>query len=118
MKACIQTLSIMAIAASLSFGQDAPKGPKGEGKRPDPEKVFKKLDTDGNGTVSLKEFKASPRGQKDEAKAEQIFKKIDADSDGELTLKEFKAPRPEHGQRKGGKKKGGAEGTPEAPAGQ
>ena len=65
--------------------------------KPDPEKVFKKLDTDGDGSISLEEFKASPRGQKDPAKAEEFFKKKDKDGDGKLSLEEFKA--------EGGKKK-------------
>lgn len=102
MKICIQTLGIMAIAASLSYGQDAPKK---EGKQPpDPEKMFKKLDTDSNGAVSLDEFKASPRGQKNPDKAGEIFKKIDADSNGSISLEEFKTHKPAHPPRKPGKK--------------
>jgi hypothetical protein len=105
MKICIQTLGIMCIAASLSYGEDAPK--QGGRKHRDPEKVFNKLDSDGNGAVSLEEFKASPRAQKNPAKAEEIFKKIDADGNGGINLEEFKAHRPNHPPRKHKKKAAG-----------
>ena len=111
MKTCIQTLGILAVAASLSYGQDAPKR---EHKRPDPEAAFKKLDSDNSGSISEAEFLASPRAKKDEAKAKEIFKKLDSDSSGEVSLEEFKAHghgKADGGKRKGGKKhkKGGAE---------
>ena len=74
----------MAIAASFTFGQDAPKGPKGpRGDRPSPEKIFQKLDADGDGNLTLVEFKASPRAQKNEEMATKIFSKIDADNSGD-----------------------------------
>lgn len=113
MKTCIQALSILAIASTLSFAQEGkPAAPR---QRPNPAEMFKKLDKDGNGTVSLAEFKASPRGQKDEAKAEEVFKKIDADHNGEATPEEFKANRPQHGPRKGGKRPKPPEGGPTPP---
>jgi hypothetical protein len=102
MKTCIQTLGIMLLAASLSYG----KGAKGAGdgqNRPDPQKRFQKLDTDGNGSISLAEFKACPRAQKNEAKADKIFKKFDTDSSGSLTLEEIKAGRAAHKGKGGGK---------------
>ena len=102
MKTCIYTLGAMAIAASLCFGQDGepPKGP-GKGKRPNPEEIFKKLDTNNDASLSLDEFKAGPRAQKNPAKAEEIFKKMDADSSGGVSLEEFKSFRPPHPPRKG-----------------
>jgi len=115
MKTCIHILGAMAIATSLTFAQDGPKGPKGPDgpgkKRPDPEKVFKKLDADSSGSVSLEEFKAGPRAKEDPAKAEEIFKKIDKDGNGELSLEEFKSHRPPH--RRGPGKRGG-DGAPPA----
>lgn len=107
MKNCIQTLGIMAIAASLSYGQETPDKP--ERKRPDPEKIFKKLDSNADSSVNLDEFKASPRAQKNPAKAEEIFKKIDTDSSGGISLEEFKAHQPQQPPRKH-RKKGGAAG--------
>ena len=112
MKHCIQTLGILAIASSFAIAQDAPK--KEGGKKRDPEAVFKKIDTDGNGSLSLDEFKASPMGRKNEERATKMFGKMDADSDGSVTLDEFKAKAGKGGR--GGKrgKKGGAEDAPAA----
>jgi hypothetical protein len=105
MKTCIQTLAIMALAASFSFAEEAPKGPD-KGKRPNPEKLFKKLDTDNTGSLSLDEFKASPMAKRNPEKAEQIFNKMDKDSADGVSLEEFKAHAPGNGKDKGkGKKK-------------
>ncbi|KAB2642401.1 MAG: EF-hand domain-containing protein [Verrucomicrobia bacterium] len=128
MKATIVTLSSLAIATTLSFAQNTPAGPpKGhpggpEGKRPPPEEVFKKHDTNGDGVLSLEEFKASHRAKKDETKAEERYKKMDANGDGKVTLEEFKAFHREHkpggpGGKGHGPAKGG-EAPPAAPAGQ
>lgn len=79
-------LALALIAAMFSpgilFAQDK--------KKPDPEAQFKKLDKDGDGKVSLAEFKGKRTGDK-ATKAEEQFKKRDKDSDGFLTLEEFKA---------------------------
>ncbi len=57
-----------------------------------PEAAFKKMDADGNGTVSLEEFIKARNPANDEAKQklETRFKKMDADGNGQLTLEEFK----------------------------
>ena len=102
-------LSILALTGRLAVAEDAAKpgepGKPGDGKhgdrpRPPPGEIFKKLDTDASGKVSLAEFKAGPRAQKDPAKAEEIFKKMDKDSSGDLALEEF--ARPPHGPKKDG----------------
>lgn len=95
----------MAVAASFSFAAETPKGPE-KGKRPNPEKLFKKLDTDNSGSLSLDEFKASPMGKRNPDKAEQIFNKMDTDSADGVSLEEFKARALGNGKVKGkGKKK-------------
>ncbi len=95
MKTLTSILSALALGTAFATAADEPA--KGEKKKADPEAMFKKLDADNSGSVSLEEFKAGPMGKKDPAKAEEMFKKHDGNSDGSLTLDEMKAG--------GGKKK-------------
>jgi hypothetical protein len=96
MKKFTIVLSMLAAGATLAFAED---GAKKEGERPagpgrrggNPEEFFKKLDSNGDGGISLDEFKAGPRAQKDPAKAEERFKKLDTNSDGKVSLEELKA---------------------------
>lgn len=62
-----------------------------------PEERFKKLDKDGNGSLSLDEF----RGKKSAEEASEAFKKLDTNGDGSLSLEEFSAA----GKKKGKKDK-------------
>lgn len=73
------------------------KKPGADKPKRDPAEMFKKLDTNNDGKISLEEWKAGPMGQKDPAKAEEIFGKKDKDGDKSLSLEEFSA--------EGGKKK-------------
>jgi hypothetical protein len=106
MRTYLHIIGAMVIATSLTLAQDGPKGPKKHGKdgkgRPNPEAIFKKLDADGSGSVSLEEFKAGPRGKENPEKAGEFFKKIDKDSNGELSFEEFKSHRPPPKGAKGG----------------
>ena len=53
-------------------------------------KMFKKLDTDSNGKVTLAEFKALAKGDDaKEAKLEKKFKKLDADGNDSLSKEEL-----------------------------
>ena len=57
----------------------------------DPAAAFQKLDTNGDGSVSLDEFKASKRAQKNPEKAEKGFNRKDTDKNGSLSQEEFTA---------------------------
>jgi Ca2+-binding EF-hand superfamily protein len=65
----------------------------GEKKRPDPEQMFKKRDANGDGSLSLEEFKTG-MPEKALTKADARFKKLDTSGDGKLSLDEFKAGLP------------------------
>jgi Ca2+-binding EF-hand superfamily protein len=62
----------------------------GERKRPDPEQIFKKKDANGDGALSLEEYKAG-MPEKALTRADERFKKLDSSGDGKLSLDEFKA---------------------------
>jgi len=79
--------AILALACQLPAAH-AEKPPKGERKRPDPNQMFAWKDTDGDGAISLAEFKAG-MPEKAAAKADARFRKVDADNDGRITLTEF-----------------------------
>jgi Ca2+-binding EF-hand superfamily protein len=103
-----------AIVAGLSFGlshaaDEAGKG-KGKGKGGDPSEradaMIKKLDKDGNGTLSKEEFAAGPMGEKmkdKEGALDKMFAARDKNKDGELDKSELAAP-PKGGKGKGAKK--------------
>ncbi|HEX4129901.1 MAG TPA: EF-hand domain-containing protein [Pirellulales bacterium] len=72
---------LFALSVASSTAADKPK--------PEPEEVFKKLDANGDGKLSVDEFVRKRTG--DEAdKAKAAFAKLDKNSDGYLTLEEFK----------------------------
>lgn len=90
MKAISSILAILALAATINAAEgDAKKeGDKGKPKM-SPEEMFKKLDKDGNGSVSKEEYMASPGAKKDAAKAAERFGKMDKNSDGSLSKEEM-----------------------------
>jgi hypothetical protein len=134
MKILITAITAATFAVAMASAQDKPPGPPpgggagggGQnggpggpgggpggpgGKKPNPEDAFKHLDSNGDGSVSLDEFKAGPRAPKEGDKAQEIFGKIDKDGNGSVSLEEFKAHRPPHGPGgPGGKGSGGGGG--------
>ncbi len=76
MKHLSSLLTLLALSASVALAAD-------------PEKIIKKLDSDGDGAISLEEFKAGPAGKKDASKIEALFKKKDKDGDGKLSPEEL-----------------------------
>lgn len=63
---------------------------------------FEKLDGNGDGALSLDEFKAGAPKDADSARSEELFNKIDADGDGSITkaeAEEFHAKRQEAQQQ-------------------
>ena len=83
------------VVIGLAVGFSVPSSASAaEPKKPaDPEKVFKRKDSNGDGSLSLDEFKA---GMKPEVadKADKRFRKIDSNGDGKLSFDEFKAGLP------------------------
>ena len=103
MKKLVTIMAALAVSISFATAADAEKK---EGKNHHSEEMFKKLDTNSDGFLSLEEFKAGPAGKKDAAKVEEMFKKRDTNNDGKLSLEEFMA---------GHKEKKAEEAAPAAP---
>ncbi len=98
----IRFLTAFGILFTFAALTDAGDGDKAGDKKLDPEKVFKKLDANGDGKISKEEFakmmemrgKAKGKGKagagKDKEMLEKLFDKLDADNDGYLSMEEFK----------------------------
>jgi len=75
---------VLVTCCTTVSAADAPK------KDRDPAKFFDKKDANGDGFLTLDEFKAG-MPEKAAGKADQRFKKIDANGDGKVSRDEFKA---------------------------
>jgi Ca2+-binding EF-hand superfamily protein len=80
--------AVLVLAAHPATAADKPA--------PDFDKVFKRKDANGDGKLTLEEFKT---GMKDKAlaNADKRFKRVDANADGSVSIDEFKAgmqPKP------------------------
>ncbi|MDP1588111.1 MAG: EF-hand domain-containing protein [Prosthecobacter sp.] len=91
MKAITSILSILALSATLNAAEGDKKPEAGKDKpKLSPEEMFKRVDKDGNGSVSKEEYMAGP-GKKDAAKGAERFGKLDKNADGSLSKEEFAA---------------------------
>jgi Ca2+-binding EF-hand superfamily protein len=77
--------SLLTLAVFAGFTLDASAQEK---KKQDPEKVFARKDTNGDGKLSKEEF---VKGAKDAEAAEKAFGAKDKDKDGSLSKEEFAA---------------------------
>ncbi|OAI55139.1 hypothetical protein AYO44_00035 [Planctomycetaceae bacterium SCGC AG-212-F19] len=101
-------IGLMAIGTAGAADDAAGK------KKADPEALFKKLDTDGDGKISKAEFSAfvdklkaklGDKGDKAAKALDGLFEKLDKNKDGYLSLEEFKAFKGAGGKGKPGGKK-------------
>ena len=118
-------LMIGSISAGTTVAQPGEgKGEGGKGQRPDPAERFARMDADGNGEVSLEEFKVAfekrmaarkermgdregPDSGRTPPTAEEAFERMDENEDGVLTRDELKM-RGRRGRQGGkGERRGG-----------
>jgi hypothetical protein len=99
----IVTLFALFIGTSLALAAEGekPKKPPGGGDkpRPNPEEMFKKLDSNADGTITKDEFNAGPMAKKDPERAAKMFGHKDKNKDDSLSKEEFMA-HPEGGPGK------------------
>jgi Ca2+-binding EF-hand superfamily protein len=104
----------LAMTLACSSSACANDDPQGKGKRAhNPEAVFNKLDTNGDGKLSKEEFAKMFERMREKAKnkgktlpagsGERLFNRIDTNHDGYISLDEFKKIREKMaaGARKG-----------------
>ena len=106
MKKITTLLASLALSTTFTIAQDTapattepvkpgastPAKPEGGDKpKRDPEAMFKRIDSNSDGGITLEEFKASPAGKRNPDKVDEVFARRDKDGDKKITLEEFKA---------------------------
>lgn len=100
----LATIAAVTVTLLMPTFLDAGEGEK-RGKRRrgrDPEKMMERLDTDGDGKLTLAEFVGGREGKRKE-RAENVFARLDKNEDGVVTLDELKdrsGKRKRKGKRK------------------
>jgi Ca2+-binding EF-hand superfamily protein len=81
------------LVAAVAFAVFSPAAVMAQETKPkmDPEKVFKRRDANGDGSISEDEFLAAAKEDKQKETMKKRFGKIDSNGDGKLSLDEFKA---------------------------
>ena len=87
-KGIITTLLATSLGLLANPACGADSAAKSAKKAKGPKQSFAKLDTDGDGVISLDEFKANA---KDADKAAKRFAKLDSNKDENLSAEEFNA---------------------------
>jgi hypothetical protein len=97
-KACRLVVAVAMLALATRVSVADPPAEQAKKNRGDPEAVFKRIDTNGDGKISKDEFKAfierASKGNKLKPELiDKLFGRLDTDGDGYLSLEEFKKLR-------------------------
>lgn len=89
MKLLITILSTMTAALSASLAETPASATSSQHPKSKAEEFFKKLDTGGDGAVSVEEFKTGLSAKTNSAAVEEYFNKLDTNRDGNVSLAEY-----------------------------
>lgn len=109
MKTTLTFVALFCACALTSFGEEKTSQERLT-------QLFKNFDTNGDGGVTLDEYKAGMVGQMAPERVATVFKTKDRNKDGKLTLQELVDPMPEEPAKKDDAKKAGTKTDTKAPA--
>ncbi len=89
----VRFMAWLALVALTALGIAETRGEEGEKKPASAEKLFKQRDKDGDGFLSLEEFKSVIKKEEMKEQADKWFKNRDKNDDGKLSFEEFEAGR-------------------------
>lgn len=88
------TVGLFSIAFSLTIQVNAQDAPKEKHAKRNPEMLFKKLDSNSNGSLSFEEFTTRKKSHNvNQSLARKKFNLMDSDVNNGLSLEEFVAQR-------------------------